>query len=350
MPLAPASPDQVEQWDALLQNRPNAHFLQSSFWSAFKSRHGWQSHPLFFRTDDIGLPVLALTRTISRLSLDVAYIPKGPAIPEDQPETWRQFLTDVTGYFGRSRRLAILKIEPEVLAANKSVETIFHQARFSQSALHPQFKRTSWVDLKPSETDILNSFHTKTRYNIRLAERKEVIIREVVDAASLEVFYQLYRETSLRQNFPARDAGYYKALWADLAERDMGTLLLATHKDIPVAGVYIIRFGNRAYYQFGASSEQHRTLMAPHLLQWRAIQWARSLGCEVYDMVGLPETEDPADPFYGVWRFKQGFRGEDRTFLGAMDYYPNAVYRTFLPRTLSLYKRWLWKARREVFF
>jgi len=112
-----------------------------------------------------------------------------------------------------------------------------------------------------------------------------------------------------------------------------------------VAGLFLMRYGARAWYFYGASSERRRRDMPNYLLQWEAMRWAMRQGCTVYDWWGAPDDlDDPLDSMQGVWQFKQGFGAEFQPHVGAWDYVTQpwlyALYTEAVPKALDLAKLW----------
>ena len=183
---------------------------------------------------------------------------------------------------------------------------------------------------------------SKTRYNIRLAERKGVCIRQG-STADLAAFYRLYDETSRRDGFLIRPFEYYQEVWRTFLGAGQARLLLADVDETLVAGLMLFVFGESAWYMYGASSQAHRNAMPNYLLQWEAIRQAKDLGCSRYDMWGAPDTFDQSQAMWGVYRFKTGFGGETWRGLGAYDFAPSKpiynFYTAAMPRVLSLMRR-----------
>jgi lipid II:glycine glycyltransferase (peptidoglycan interpeptide bridge formation enzyme) len=192
-----------------------------------------------------------------------------------------------------------------------------------------QFKNTGCTDLAVGEETLLAQMKQKWRYNIRLAEKRGVTVR-VGDEQDFAAFYALYGETGSRDGFLIRPFDYYAETWRtflraanDPANPAGGALLLAHHPDDaqPVAGLFLFRYGQRAWYFYGASSERHRRDMPNYLLQWEALRWAQQEGCTSYDWWGAPtHPDDPQDSMQGVWQFKQGFGAELQPHIGAWDF------------------------------
>jgi lipid II:glycine glycyltransferase (peptidoglycan interpeptide bridge formation enzyme) len=213
------------------------------------------------------------------------------------------------------------------------------------SADQIQFRNTVLIDLQPTEDELLARMKQKTRYNIRLAEKKGVAVR-VGSVEDLPMLYKMYAETSVRDGFVIRDEGYYQTVWNTFLQLSAFTFqpqtipLIAEVDHEPVAGLFLFMFAGRAYYVYGMSREVHREKMPTYLLQWEAMKRAKSAGCKVYDLWGAPETFDASDSMWGVYRFKEGLGGRVVRTLGAWDFAPNKfwyrMYSEFIPRVLDV--------------
>jgi len=177
----------------------------------------------------------------------------------------------------------------------------------------------------------------KTRYNINLAMRHGVTVRAGDDTRG---FYTLLQETTARDEFAAHSPAYYKAAYELFSENNRVRLLFAEHEGRPLAALMVFAMGKRAWYFYGASSSESRQQMAPYLLQWEAMRWARSRGCTSYDMWGVPDFDEQtlesgftsrSDGLWGVYRFKRGFGGRlERTVGTWQRVYAPAVFRAMM--------------------
>jgi lipid II:glycine glycyltransferase (peptidoglycan interpeptide bridge formation enzyme) len=181
----------------------------------------------------------------------------------------------------------------------------------------------------------------KTRYNIRLAGKKDVTVRTgTLD--DLPLLYKMYAETSVRDGFVIRDEDYYQTVWQTFmrAESPKCEPLIAEVDEEPVAAIFVFYFAHRAYYIYGMSREAHREKMPNYLLQWEAMQRAKAVGCTVYDLWGAPEEFNESDSMWGVFRFKQGLGGQVVRTLGAWDFTPKPfwykMYSEVIPRVLDV--------------
>jgi len=168
-----------------------------------------------------------------------------------------------------------------------------------------QPKTTLILDLSKSEDDLLVEMKQKTRYNIRLAEKKGVKV-EKASEIDLDQIWKLFDETSRRDKFSLHSKEYYQKM----LETDMAHLFTAHHENDLLAAMILLIHQDEAVYLHGASSSNKRNLMAPNLMQWQAIKFAKSKECKTYDFWGIQNTEDGGRRTDGVTRFKLGFGGK----------------------------------------
>jgi lipid II:glycine glycyltransferase (peptidoglycan interpeptide bridge formation enzyme) len=189
------------------------------------------------------------------------------------------------------------------------------------------------VDLSLEETAILTGMKPKWRYNLGLAERRNVILRSVGASGpvreELEKFYALYGETARRDGISIHGPEYYTALFEEAAKSNVDLrLYMASHEGEDIAGIITLFRGREGVYLYGASASHKRNLMAPYALQWRAMRDAKAAGCGFYDLFGIPPRADPEHPMAGLYRFKTGFGGKIIHRPGSWDYPYRPVART----------------------
>jgi peptidoglycan pentaglycine glycine transferase (the first glycine) len=337
-----AGPGQRRRWDDFVLAHPSGHLLQSYAWGEFKRQHQWSPLRVIV-TDPVTDRILAGAQILFRqmAGLAVAYIPKGAVVDWNDRETVRVLL-DTVHNVCRRRRSIYLKIEPNELADEFFEQKLIQDYRFRPSAETVQPKSTIRLDLTPPLDLILERMKSKTRYNIRLSERRGVICR-LADPANLtdfNNFYKMMETTGQRDRFGIHTPDYYRDVWQAFhsapENSGKGALWLAEFQGQIIAGVMVFSFGKESAYLYGASSDEHRREMATYLIQWQAIQWAKQNGAAWYDFWGIPddvEAEETAhaeqdeknvrDGLWGVFRFKQGFSGEIVRYAGAFDYIYN---------------------------
>jgi peptidoglycan pentaglycine glycine transferase (the first glycine) len=321
-------PDSESSWDSAL-GVLGGHLLQTWHWGAFKSVHGWSVERVAVGGDRPAAMAQVLFR--SRGPFSIGYIPRGPAFTDGDPETLKQ-LFDRIDEVSRRRRAIYLIVEPDRCLPFKGS---FKSEGFVKGPEHFQPCRTVKVPLL-DDNELLGQMHQKTRYSVRLAERRGVDIRrEGNDAQAIESFYRLLIETSDRNEFGIHSQQYYVDFMQFFGERAL--LLCAFVDGEPAAGLIAARFGREAVYMYGASSTIHRAHGAAFALQFEAMRWARDHGCTTYDLWGIPEidpkTEHAAgdrvagtkgDDWSGLYKFKVGFGG-------AIVSYPPTLERRYRP-------------------
>jgi peptidoglycan pentaglycine glycine transferase (the first glycine) len=324
--------DTAEEWRSLLRRLPEPHVLQSWEWGEVKAQTGWHARR-YLLTGAAGEAAFQLLwrQPIGRVPLRMAYVAKGPLLDWDNLN-----LLDITlDAIEREARLLkciYVKIDPDVREETTTGRLLLHALQrrgWRFSADQVQYKNTGYSDLAVGEAALLAQMKQKWRYNVRLAEKRGVAIRQGSEQ-DFRAFYALYAETGARDGFLIRPYEYYAETWHTFLHAQGqegnpagGVLLLAQHPDdaLPVAGLFLLRYGDRAWYFYGASSERHRRDMPNYLLQWEALRWAMAQGCTVYDWWGAPtHPDDLEDAMHGVWQFKQGFGAELQPHVGAWDF------------------------------
>lgn len=286
-------------------------FLQSPEWEAFQravGRRTWRAdRTLVIRHD---LP----------MGCNYLYAPR-PFISED-------FFKE-SAVIGKKERSVFLKIDP--LAP---LSPIVHNL---QPSISIQPCETVIIGLTKSEEELLAAMREKTRYNIRLAERRGVRIRNhessITDEESFEIFWRLLQETAARDRFRTHPKGYYEKLLDARSDNFSNELFFAEYRGQAIAAAMINFYRGTATYLHGASAGEHRAVMAPHLLHWRIMQDGKRRGCVSYDLWGIDEKRWP-----GLTRFKKGFGGKEISYPQSID----VVYRPVRYRGYRLWRKF-WK-------
>lgn len=297
--------------------------------------------------------------------LSILYSPKGPLLDWTNEPLRNRVLNDLQS-FAKEQGAIFLKMDPDVVlgtgvpggeedASENTGQAVMSELKrrgWGYSSDQIQFRNTVLIDLNPSEEELLARMKQKTRYNIRLAERKGVSLR-VGRHEDFGMLYKMYAETSVRDGFVIRDEGYYKTVWGSFMAHHpqfsnspisnsspFAEPLIAEVDNEPVAAIFVFYFAGRAYYVYGMSRDVHREKMPSYLLQWEAIKRAKARGCTVYDLWGAPEVFDESDSMWGVYRFKEGLGGQVVRTLGAWDFAPSPLwyklYSEIIPRVLDV--------------
>lgn len=261
------------------------HPLQSPAWGEFRkamgidvaSVHGWQItfHKIPFTPWTIG------------------YFPKGPLPTQAMIATLEKL--------AKKKNALFIQIEPN---ATGNFNLLPHSH-------HPLFTKYSFVlDLTKSEEDLLKAMHPKTRYNIRLAQKHGVVVRE--DNSAFQTYLNLTRETTKRQGFYAHSEHYHRTMWNIMHKANIAHLFTAVYQNQILATWIVFVWKDTIYYPYGASIQEHREVMAPTLMLWEIARWAKKKGLKYFDLWG-------ADSTFGFHRFKQGFSPNLIEFVGSYD-------------------------------
>lgn len=307
-----------QEWDAFLNTQDDVHILQSSSWGELKSAFGWEAVRIVL--GDAGVQVL-FRKVLPGICF--AYIPKGPAGKADIS------LYDEIDAACRKRSAFFIRLETDLRYTQSAGDSL---PGFIEVAHPIQPRRTILVDLDGTEEDWMARMKQKTRYNIRLAQKKDV---QVTSSSDIGLFSRLMAVTGERDQFGVHAPEYYRKAYELFAADDNCRLFVAEYENEPLAAIMVFAYSKRSYYLYGASGNDNRNLMPNYLLQWEAMRWAASKGCLSYDLWGIPDEEEETleaefterkDGLWQVYRFKRGFGGRVVRSAAPLD----KVYNTLL--------------------
>lgn len=313
-----ASFQEIDNWDHhIAQNPDGGNPLQGRAFAETKARYGWE--PKFVFHGDIA--TLYLVRKLPLA--DLWYCPKGPGVKNE--EQLGKIVEDLKHH---AKGAFLVKLEPEIQDWSLKFGLRKAEKNIQLNA------STVIVDLGRSEDEIIASFKQKTRYNIRLAEKKGVKVTAADPTpANLEQMYALMHATSERAGFYLRSKDYFKHFWWEHAKAGSGQLFFAEYQGKILAGAFVTFLGKNALYKDGGSTREHSELQAPYLVQWEIMRWLKGKGVKNYDLHGTPPSnrlEDPSHQLHTLVRFKTGFNQEVTDFPGTLD----------LPLKPLLYRLW----------
>jgi len=278
--------------------KDGSQFLQSWLWGDFQQKLGRKIWRWAIKKSGKTIIQALIIKHQLPLGLSYLYCPRGPLFQDDLPTEVSGLLMTKIKSIAKKEKAIFFRLEPL-----KRVD--FVSSKLKVSSVQPN--QTAILDLSVPEDEILKKMHSKTRYNIRLAERKGVVIHESKD---IEYFWDLLKETTQREKFKSYIFSYYKKL----LDCSFTKLYLAKYKNKVLAAHLIIFFNQTAFYVHGGSSREFRQVMAPHLLHWHIIEAAQNMGYKFYDFWGIDEKKWP-----GFTKFKMSFGGEKIIYPGTFD-------------------------------
>jgi len=343
-------------FDEFVKNHPKGHILQSYAWGEVKGKTGWKPIRLVVENKgNIVASALILKRSLPFLRKSIFYIPRGPVLDYKDQKVF-DFLLNAIKELAKKEKAILLKIDPDIPSSHEDIKEILEKRGFKLAVKAIGFegiqpKYVFRLDLRKPLEEIRKNFHPKTRYNIGLAQRKGVEIKNDCSFEDLSTFYKILEETALRDHFLIRSYNYFVILWKELVERGYAKLFLAYYKGKAIAGTLAFIFGDKAWYVYGASSNEYRNVMPNYLLQWTMICWAYENGCNLYDFRGIPGNVSEKHHLYGLYRFKKGFGGTFTEFIGEYDLIYSPFY-YFLwkiaKKIYNLYRMFLFVFRKNI--
>ena len=309
-----------QELDNFLSTQKYSQFLQSSLWSNFQKELGNKVWQIGVEESGLEASALVIEKKLP-FNLTYLYMPRGPIVAnqvKDKNKLLKLLLKGVRDISIQTEKRA------EVFFRFEPLESFELENIRSVKSVQPS--NTLLLDLFKTEEELLTEMHQKTRYNIKLAKRKGVVIEKVnnyLDA--IDVFEELIEKTSLRDKFTPHTKDYYRKMLKSMGKNV--NLWLAKHEGVVLVANIILNFGDTVTYLHGASSDKHKNLMAPHLLQWEQIKWAKNNGFKIYDFWGISDS-DPQ--WAGFTRFKKGFGGNSKNYPGTFDLvYNQRAYKVY---------------------
>jgi len=309
--IHPVHPEEEKQW-----NTSVGHPLQTWEWGEFRKKMGIDVVRLIAEEKKGKTQYWQLSfHNIPHTPYTVGYFPKGP-MPD-------QFMINEFMKLGKEKKAVYIQLEPNNIS-DLRLPTSDLQLIPSH---HPLFTRYTFVlDITKSEDELLKNMHHKTRYNIKVAQKHGVIIKEDSSDVAFKAYLRLSEETTQRQGFYAHNRHYHQTMWNTMRENGLAKLFTASYNGEILTAWIIFCHGRTIYYPYGASSRNHREVMAPNLMLWEIVRWAKTAGYKKFDLWGaMGPNPDPNDPWYGFHRFKEGYHPELVEFIGSYDLVINPV-------------------------
>ncbi len=290
------------------ENSVDGGFLQSDHWRKFQESAG--KKVLVFEQENFSLR--AFKHSLSVVG-DYFFVPRGPIFlknisDEQLGEVMKKVISEC-----ENKKAGWLRIEPQSQSDLEGIENVLGgDFCIKKSKKNHEPAQTLILDLEKSEEKLLAEMKQKTRYNIRLAEKKGVQIEESENPEKdINIFYEISKKTAERDKISIHPFKYYQKMVTEINNEKI-KLYLAKYDEKVIGAIVVSFFGGVATYLHGASSNIHRNVMANYVLQWEAIKYAKKLGCEKYDFGGLKIDESDKNLWKGITRFKISFAPKEK--------------------------------------
>ncbi len=289
------SDSNLAKLDAYVASCSPCQFLQTSAWLKFQETVSHKAHLYSFEYDNKKLYFTAFEHSLP-VGKKYLYIPRGPLVNDSA--VWSELLRELKNNL-KDKKVIFVRFEPDSSWTEMTCKRV----------LDIQPSHTFYTSIDQDEKELLAAMHPKTRYNIRLALKKNLAFSP--NDSDFQGFVKLMNETSERDGFKAHPAEYYKKMIECKAAR-LATVRL--DGELLAAGIFA-QCGDTITYVHGASASKQRELMAPYALHWEMIMLAKGQGLKHYDWHGVDSKKWP-----GVTRFKRGFGGHDINYPGTIDF------------------------------
>ena len=307
-------------YEEFVKSHPKGHFCQSEKWAKLKDN--WKSETLTVEDEsgNIKGSMLVLIRKMPVVPYTMMYSPRGPVCDVHDGDTIKK-LTEKAKELAKKYNAYVMKIDPDVSIEDKEFMKIMSDCGYKLQktgknfeGIQPKFVFRLNVEGK-TEDEVFAMFHTENRRKIRIARDKMGVEVKIGTRDDLPEFHKIMLETGLRDKFVIRSLDYFQKMYDVFAPENL-RLYCAYLDGKMIAGTIAILYGDKVWYLYGASSNEHRKAMPNYLLQWEMIRWAIEEKCRIYDFRGVSGDISPDNPLYGLYRFKKRFNGDFVEFVG----------------------------------
>lgn len=332
-------PPRLDEYEAY--EKLALHPLQSKAWGDFRDTTGVRVERLIGFEEDAMVAQMQVTfHPLPKVPYTVGYYPKG-RWPD---EVALAALTEL----GKRNKAILIKLEPDVSMPPYTVADLEglqaflleHNCQIGRALFTPY---TFLIDLTHSEDELLAAMKSKTRYNVRLAQKHGVVVAEDSTDKGFAEYLELLKLTTKRQQFYAHTEKYQQNMWKFMHAAGIARVLKASFNGKTLAAWVLFHYRDRLFYPYGASSRENKEMMASNLLMWEAIRYGKHVGAKTFDLWGaLGPQADPKDPWFGFHTFKEGYGGTQTQFVGTFDLVID-------PPKYQLYRladRWRWRLLR----
>lgn len=309
MDIRPLSVDQVQP---LIDQQYLGSYLQSDAWAEFQKSYGRGVTRLGAYDGERLLGAVSIFQHELLMNKVYWYIPHGPITLD--PLCYAKLL-DAAVVASTSADVMYVKIDQPVQTFSSA--PLLPSSFVIGTALQPRY--TQVLNPQVPDDQLLSEMHQKSRYNLRLAQKKGVTIRWSTDDKDFSSFMKLQHETSARHNIRPHPDRYFELMFSTLKKHGLVELGIAEYEGKIIAVNEIIWCGTTATYIHGASADSHKEVMAPYLLQWETLQRARQKHMKAYDLRGISPADQPDHKLAGVTRFKLGLGGATVVYPEAMN-------------------------------
>ncbi len=322
--------EEIKEYEAFIKKQELCDFQQSVKWAKVKTL--WQNEIIILKDKQQNI-IASMSILIRKIPFfgHIMYVPRGP-IGNLYEEKVLKEITNQVKQMAKKYKAFVLIIEPNIKKEDETFQNLALSLGYKINSKAIKFEQEIQarhnfrLNLEnKTEEEVFQNFSPKTRYNIRLAIKKGVIVEEK-NETGIDEFYELMQETGKRDSFRIRTKEYFETILQEFPKE--AKIFIAYYKKEPISAIMIMQYGNKMWYLYGASGNKNRNLMSTYLLQWEMIKLAIKEHCKIYDFRGVSMEKGENG---GLYRFKKGFGGDFIELIGE-------IYIPFRPIFYFFYK------------
>jgi lipid II:glycine glycyltransferase (peptidoglycan interpeptide bridge formation enzyme) len=301
-------------WREILKLYPEANFLQSPEYGKMNEILGDKViQQEFAKTKKPGYAQMIVRNAKRGRYLE---IPCGPLLDWSNTATVKRAFSEIQK-IAKREKCVFVRVRPQLFATRQNLDLLAGMG-LKKSPMHLAAEHTVIINLAKSEDDILAGMRRQTRYEVRQATKRGIIVEKNDSEAIFREFHAVQAETARRQKFVP------PSLKVLLAEREAfaGNIMIYVAKTAegePIAYGLIIKNGREADYYEAASTPLNRKLPGAYALLWQAIKDLKKEGYERFNLWGIAPAGQPHHRYAGVTTFKTGFGGDIVEYVPAHD-------------------------------
>lgn len=321
---------EIKKYEAFIKKQELCDFQQSIKWAKVKTL--WKNEVIILKDKQQNI-IASMSILIRKIPFfgHIMYVPRGPIGNLHEEKVLRE-ITDKVKQIAKKYKAFVLIIEPNIKKENEAFQNLALSLGYKINSKAIKFEQEIQarhnfrLNLEnKTEEEVFQNFSPKTRYNIRLAIKKGVIVEEK-NGIGIDEFYELMQETGKRDSFRIRPKKYFETILKEFPKE--AKIFIAYYKKEPISAIMPMQYGNKMWYLYGASGNKNRNLMSSYLLQWEMIKLAIKNHCKMYDFRGVSMEKGEKG---GLYRFKKGFGGDFVELIGE-------IYMPFRPISYFFYK------------
>lgn len=328
MPIVNNEKD-MERYNEFVRNSRYSKPFQDTNWS--KVKDNW-THDFLYVEDNNGkitgaLSVIGVKNDNGKYFL---YAPRGPVCDFNDYELVESLIKEAE-VLKEKYDAFLLRIDPEHIFDEKAIYEYRkrgYDLRTFPTDTHSftQPRHSMVLEIADRDEDeILASFSSSTRRNVRKGYKKDLHTIHSTDGTAIDTFYELTKIMADRQEIGHRPKEYFERL----VEYMNGHMFTTYCEDQALSSCILIPYNDKAYYLYAASSNEKRNLMPNYQMIWESIKWSKDNGYKYYDFGGVFSL----DINDGLYHFKEGFTGIEgiNNFIGELDVvYDREKYNEFI--------------------